>query len=235
MMFRSIYLTLAALGLTVTAQAAGGAQHELPDMDWQFEGLPTAWDKNQILRGATVATQACMACHSFKYISSRDLIKTGFTENEAKIFAEQMGLDLNDKWMSALSDEDAQGVYGKKVPDLSVMNRARKGGADYVYALLTGYEDPPEGSDINYYNPVFGGAIAMPNPLVEGQVQYHDGTEATVAQMAKDVTYFMQFTAEPELIERKQLGVYVLLYVLLMIILTYLYKNAVWRDVKKKK
>jgi cytochrome c1 len=235
--FFSLFLLLAA-----TAHAAGGGA-PLPAHDWPFNKLGATWDKDRLYRGYKVATQVCMACHSFKYISHRTLLdKASFTEAEAKALAAELDLTLDAKLLSGLDSASAQETYGIEVPDLSVMNKARAGGADYVYALLIGYTDDageishalPEGvPDGAYYNRYFPGyAIAMPSPLSGPElVSYHDGTEATIAQMAEDVTYFMQWTAEPELVARKHLGVYVLLYLLIFTILAYLTKRAIWRDV----
>ncbi|PIZ31620.1 MAG: cytochrome C [Alphaproteobacteria bacterium CG_4_10_14_0_8_um_filter_53_9] len=232
---------LMAGGTSATHASEGVA---IPKQEWSFEGLGATWDKNEIYRGYSVATGVCMACHSFKYISHRDLTRVGFTEDEVKALASDMQMKPDDKLISGLSPEDAKELYGTVPPDLSLMNKARAGLADYVYALLNGYSDdvqaihhafpdtgaPPEGT---YFNTYFSGnAIAMPNPLGSPDlVTYHDGTEASVHQMAKDVTTFMQWTAEPELLERTRLGVYVLIYLLIFIILAYLTKRVIWRDI----
>ena len=240
---RFLLMPLMTALVLVTPFAAFASETAEPEhRNWAFQGLPTGWDKDRLYRGYTVATQVCMSCHGIKYISHRDLTKAGFSEDEAKALATEMGVGMNDKFKAPLSEEDSKELYGKVVPDLSVMNKAREGGADYVYAVLTGFsEDPeeiyhnlpdgvPEGA---YYNRAFPGhAIAMPAPLTgPDMVEYHDGTPATVAQMAEDVTYFLQWTAEPELMDRKHLGVYVLLYVLIFAGLAYLTKRAIWRDI----
>lgn len=225
------------------ASAAGGGA-EIPEHEWDFQGIRADWDKDQLLRGYTVGTQVCTACHSFKYISHRNLIGFGFSEKEAIALAAEMDKKLDDKLMSPLSAEDAQAVYGKTPPDLSMMNKARAHGADYTYALLTGYSEDekkikkyfpeglPEGATYNDYFP--GHAIAMPNPIIgDDMVEYHDDTPATVEQMAKDVTYFMQWTAEPELVKRKNTGVFVLIYLLFLSVLTYILKKKIWKRVKK--
>jgi cytochrome c1 len=122
------------------------------------------------------------------------------------------------------------------------MNKARGNGADYVFALLTGYEDGVPAKyahdfesglpDGGYFNHAFPGhVIAMPQPLNDDQVEYRDGTSATVEQMAKDVTYFMQWTAEPELLARKKLGVYIMLYLFIFTALAYALKRQIWKDV----
>lgn len=234
-MFKKLLLS-AVLVLPVSAQAAGGMV-DLPQQDWSFENIREGWDKEKIYRGYQVATQVCLACHSFKYISHRNLMKVGFSEDEIKVLAKQLDLGVNDKILSPLTEEDAKAAYSKVLPDLSVMNRARPDGANYVYALLTGYEDGreddvPEGT---YYNKYFPGhSIAMPPPLTSGGlVDYTDGTESSIHQMAKDVTYFMAWTAEPEKKDRERWGVFALIYVLIFTFLTWKTKNKIWSRIKK--
>lgn len=100
---------------------------------------------------------------------------------------------------------------GANPPDLSVYTTAKHEGVDYIFALLTGYRDPPAGIAVRdglYYNTYFpGGLIGMPPPLEsDGQVEYEDGTPCTRAQMAKDVVNFLTWAAEPTHDERKVLG-----------------------------
>jgi ubiquinol-cytochrome c reductase cytochrome c1 subunit len=237
--------TLVALVMAAgETQAAGGTGPELPHKDWSFEGLRGHWDKDELYRGYTVATQVCMACHSFKYVSHRDLMRVGFTEAEVQTLAKALNMDINAKLKTGMDDATAKETFGKIPPDLSLMNKARKGGADYVYALSHGYSDDsativrylpngvPAGAHFNLYYP--GYAIAMPNPLPsDGLVSYHDGTKATVDQMAHDVAVFMQWTAEPERVDRQHMGVYVLIYLIIFTVLAYLTKRVIWKDVKK--
>ena len=121
---------------------------------------------------------------------------------------------------------------GAYPPDMSVLVKARKGGANYIYSVLVGYEDPPPGVKLDqgvYYNKyMIGNKIKMPNNLEDGLVEYADGTESTVDQMAKDVTTFLAWSAEPELEERHKLGVKVLIYLILLTILVYLSMKKIW-------
>lgn len=234
------FILAALLMLPLAAHANEGAA--LPHQTWSFEGFRAGWDKAQLYRGYQVFTQVCMACHSAKYISHRDMMRAGFTEAEVAALAKNLNMGLNDKLKTGLAPEDAIGSYGKVPPDLSMINKARQGGADYTYAVLTGYgEDPqeiaealpngiPEGAHFNRAFP--GHAIAMPNPLnAPDLVTYSDGTPASIDQMAHDVSTFLQWTAEPERFDRNHLGVYVLLYLLVFTVLAYLTKRVIWKDI----
>jgi len=118
---------------------------------------------------------------------------------------------------------------------MSVLVKARKGGANYIYSVLVGYEDPPSGVTLDegvYYNKyMIGNKIKMPNNLIDGLVEYADGTDSTVDQMAKDVTTFLAWAAEPELEERHKTGVKVILYLVLLTILVYLSMKKIWSRV----
>lgn len=236
---------LAAALLAILASVTFASEGtELPHQKWTFEGLRGKWDKDELYRGYTVATQVCLACHSFKYVNHRDMMRAGFTEAEVQAMAKALDMkDINQHFVTGLDEQTAQESYGKVPPDLSLMPKAREGGADYVYAVLTSYSEDaaeisktlpsglPEGAHFNRAFP--GHAIAMPNPLTgPDMVTYHDGTSATVPQMAHDVATFLQWTAEPERIERQHLGVYVLIYLVIFTLLAYLTKRIIWKDVK---
>ena len=134
-------------------------------------------------------------------------------------------------------------------PDLSLIVKARGGHEAYLYSLLTGYNETApattvdeEGNEVPYevpqglyYNPYFANVqIAMAPPLADDQVEFADGTRATVSQMSKDVTAFLAWTAEPKLENRKRMGVGVLMFVTILIILSYRSYRKVWADVKGK-
>jgi ubiquinol-cytochrome c reductase cytochrome c1 subunit len=161
----------------------------------------------------------------------------------------------SDRFVEPFPNEQAARAANAGVmpTDLSLITKARQGwegtlltlytttlfrgvgGPEYVYSVLTGYEPtPPELADqqpeIAHYNPYFaaGPWIVMPPPLVDGAVEYGDGTEATVDQMARDVTAFLTWAAEPKMEERKRLGFQVLLYMAVLTVLLYLVKNMIW-------
>lgn len=240
------YLSLALLASWFMVPGASFAAGDMPEIEkqpWSFQGLRGSYDKDQVLRGYTVFTNLCMACHSAKYVSHRDMMRAGFTEAEVQALAKNLNMTLDQKLLTAQDDQTAIETFGKVPPDLSLMTKARQGLADYTYAILTGYsEDPelithsfpqglPQGA---HYNKAFPGhAIAMPNPITgPDMVTYHDETPASVEQMAKDVTLFMQWAAEPERIERQHMGLYVLLYLVIFTVLAYLTKRVIWKDVK---
>lgn len=153
------------------------------------------------------------------------------------------------------NDNEARSSNGGALPpDLSVITKARayhrgfpgwaidvfsgyqEQGADYLYALLVGYEDPPEGVEMLdglSYNTAFPGhQIAMPAPLVEEGVEYSDGTQASVEQMSRDVTAFLMWTAEPHLEARKRLGFQVIIFLVIFAALLYATKRKIWARVK---
>ena len=141
---------------------------------------------------------------------------------------------LSDKFVMPYDNvKAAQAANGGAYPpDMSVLVKARGGGVDYIYSLLQGYDDPPEGMILDdgvYYNKyMYGNKIKMANQLSDGLVEYADGTESTVDQMAKDVTTFLAWAAEPELEERHKTGVKVIIYLVLLTILVYLSMKKIW-------
>jgi ubiquinol-cytochrome c reductase cytochrome c1 subunit len=236
---KSLAATFVLLALAAGAHAEDAS---LAPQKWSFAGLRAGWNKAELYRGYTVATQVCLSCHSFKYVTHRDLMQVGFTEAEVKALASALHMTVDQPIVSGLSEKDAQDTYGKVPPDLSLMAKAREGGLDYVYAVLTGFAPNPgevsasfpQGLPKNtYFNRAFPGhAIAMPPPLTgPDMVSYADGTSATVPQMAHDVATFLQWTAEPERVERRRLGVFVVLYLVIFTLLAYVAKRAIWRDV----
>lgn len=221
--------------------------------DWSFKGPLGTFKRDELQRGLKVYKEVCATCHSLKQVSFRSLRAIGLSDAEIKAFAAQFEVpdDPNDEGQilprKALLSDNFPLVYanekaaraannGALPPDLSVITKARLHGADYLYALLTGYQAAPAGVTLGagqYYNPYMSGRqIAMPPPLQDGLVTYDDGTVATVAQMSRDVVAFLAWTAEPELEERHRLGIKVLFYLLVMTVLLYLVKRKIWADLE---
>ncbi|WP_274426547.1 cytochrome c1 [Chelativorans sp. YIM 93263] len=150
-------------------------------------------------------------------------------------------------------EQAAASNNGAVPPDFSLLAKARavergfptfvfdiftqyaESGVDYIHALLTGYEDPPEGVEVpegTYYNPYFinGISLAMAPPLSDGMVPYEDGSPETVEQYSRDVSAFMMWAAEPHLEQRKATGFTVMLFLILFGGLVYLTKRKVWSE-----
>ena len=220
--------------------------------DWSFKGLFGKFDRSALQRGYQVYNEVCSSCHSMKYVSYRNLAEKGgpeFTQEQVKAIAASFEVrdgpnadgemffrpgKLSDKFVMPYENvKAAQAANGGAYPpDMSVLVKARGGGVDYIYSLLQGYEDPPPGITLDegvYYNKyMIGNKIKMPNNLIDGLVDYSDGTESTVDQMAKDVTTFLAWAAEPELEERHRTGVKVIIYLLLLTTLVYLSMKKIW-------
>ena len=221
-------------------------------VDWTFKGLTGKFDRASLQRGFQVYKEVCSSCHSMKYLSYRNLGQPGgpeFTEEEVKAIAARFeitdGPDSQgemftrpgrpaDKFLNPYpNDEAAKAANGGAYPpDMSVLVKARKGGANYIYSVLLGYEEKPESVILDegvYYNKYMAGQkIKMPKVLSDGLVEYADGTVSSEAQMAKDVTTFLAWAAEPELEERHKTGVKVLIYLILLSILVYLSMKRIW-------
>ena len=121
---------------------------------------------------------------------------------------------------------------------MSVLVKARKGGADYIYAVLMGYTEPPADFQLEegvYYNKYMdGNKIKMSNPLSDDLVTYADGTKATQAQMAKDVTTFLTWAAEPHLETRHKLGFKVIIFLIILSTLVYFSMRKLWSRIDPK-
>ena len=226
--------------------------------DWTFKGLFGKYDRASLQRGYQVYTEVCAACHSMQYLSYRNLAEPGgpeFTEEQAKFIAASFEVldgpnsdgemftrpaKLSDKFVMPYENVEASKAAngGAYPPDMSVLAKARMGGADYIYSLLLGYEDPPADIKLDegvYYNKyMYGNKIKMSAPLSDGLVEYNDGTEATQEQMAKDITTFLMWSAEPHLETRHKTGFRVIVYLIILSILVYLTMKKIWSRVETK-
>jgi cytochrome c1 len=203
-------------------------------------------------RGFQVYREVCASCHSISRVPYRTLVGTIMTVDEAKALAEENEYDTepNDQgeieqrpgklsdYMPApyKNDEAARAANnGALPPDLSLMVKARHGGCDYIFSLLTGYpEEPPAGAVVQEglnFNPYFPGTgIAMARVLYDDLVEYEDGTPASTSQMAKDVVEFLNWTAEPEMDDRKKMGWKVLAVSSVLFALSVWVKRYVWEE-----
>ncbi|MEE2998257.1 MAG: cytochrome c1 [Pseudomonadota bacterium] len=240
-----------AIFLGSAAQAAGGGITP-PSHPWAHSGIFGTFDRAALRRGAKIYNEVCAACHGLRLVAYRNLMDIGFAESEVKAIAgerevpaepndegeiEMRPAIMSDRFVSPFPNENAARASngGALPPDLSLIVKARPGGADYIHALLTGYKEEapsgiqvPEGMNYNQY--FVGNMIAMAPPLVEDGVEYADGTKATVEQMSEDVTVFLAWAAEPELEERKRMGIKVILFLLVLTGLLYVVKRRIWSD-----
>jgi len=249
-------LALAALGLGAVAIAAE-SEAPLKHQHWHFTGPFGTYDRAAAQRGFQVYKDVCAACHSLSLLAYRNLTELGLTEAQVKGIAAEITVpDIgddgsaierparpSDRFKKPFANELAAAAAngGKAPPDLSVIVKARDGGPDYIYSLLTSYVPfekltPQQVKEFNVtkddnFNLVFPGhRIAMPPPLADDKVQYADGTKATLDQMSRDVTEFLAWASEPHLEARNRTGIRVILFLLAFAGLMYALKRQVWAD-----
>lgn len=244
--------------LCVIAPSAFASVDKLPpkEVEWQFNGAFGTFNRQSIQRGFKVYKEVCAACHAIKHIAFRNLRDIGFSEEEVKSIAagynvpdgpndegemfERPGRPSDHFPAPYVNEKAARAANnGAYPPDLSLIVKAREDGANYVYTLLTGFQAAPADFEVGenmHYNPYFAGGgkqLAMTPPLVaEGQIQYDDGTKATIDQMSKDMVNFLQWAAEPEMEQRKSLGIKVIIFLIIFTTVMYLAKVRIWRRIK---
>ena len=244
--------------LTITGfdSIASEQSQKLLNPGWSFKGFFGKFDRSSLQRGYQVYTEVCAACHSMKYLSYRNLTQQGgpeFSEDQAKIIASQFEVidgpnsegdmftrpaRLSDNFVGPYANEESakSANGGAYPPDMSVLVKARKDGASYIYSILLGYDDPPLDVSLEdgvYYNTYMSGnKIKMSKPLSENLVQYSDGTQATEEQMAKDVSTFLAWAAEPNLEQRHKMGFRAVLYLIIITILVYFSMKKIWSRIE---
>jgi len=267
----------AIVALSGTAMAAGGAKHpHAPSEGFSFEGPFGTFDQGQLQRGYKVFREVCSNCHSATLLSFRNLAQKDGPFYDPKYknpndnpYVKQIASEFevpdidtdtgdaitrpgtpSDHFPAKFANTYAAAASngGAIPPDLSVITKARHGGARYIYSLLTGFENPPKGlhvADGQHYNPYMagslatqwsgdphqvpeGGVLAMAPPLHDGLVTYDDGKAATVHQMAADVAAFLEWAGDPHATLRKKTGVAVIIYLLLFAGITYAAYRKLW-------
>ena len=224
------------------------------------------FDNQQLQRGFQVDKEVCAACHGLEQVAFRNLEELGYGEAEVRAIADQWPIEVpsinpetgepatrkaipSDRFPAPYPNEIAARAANNNAlpPDLSLITKAREGGAAYVYSLLTGYQQQPaelvhkfpsaKTPQGLYFNPYFANLnIAMPPPLTaDGQVTYAPGNPApTVDQMAKDVSAFLVWAAEPSLTRRHSYGFAVVVFLLFGTVLGYLAYRNIWAEAKRK-
>jgi ubiquinol-cytochrome c reductase cytochrome c1 subunit len=231
------------------------------DAQLPSDGPLGRYNQRQLQRGLAVFQNVCSSCHSMSLVSFRDFADLGYNEDQIKTLASgwpiqvpsvnadtgeaatRPGLPSDRLPAPYANDVAARAANNNAIPpDLSLITKAREGGADYVYSLITGYRRVPAnlpaalrpGQGL-HYNPYFHSLnIAMAPPLTSaGQVTYAPGNPpATVDQMARDVSAFLSWAAEPEANQRKRSGWTVLGFLAIFTLLAFLSYRAIWADKK---
>jgi len=228
------------------------------ETNWSFNGIFGTFDRSSLQRGYQVYKEVCSGCHSVQHLSYRNLSEKGgpeFTIEEVKTLASEFEVmdgpnsegemftrrgRLSDKFVKPYPNVEASTAAngGAYPPDMSVLTKARAGGADYIYSLLLGYEETPSGFELDdgvYYNKYMAGnKIKMSEPVSDGIVEYSDGTESTKEQIAKDITTFLVWAAEPHLESQHKMGFKAIIYLIILITLVYMSKQKVWSRFESK-
>ena len=268
----SFFSNLATYFQSPPAPLASDEFHKEPkEIHFASDGPFGHFDKRQLQRGFQVYSEVCSACHSLELVSFRDLKGIGYSDAEIKKIASDWKTQVpsinpdtgepatrkalpSDTFPAPFANEVAARAANNNAlpPDLSLMTKAREGGAAYIHSLLTGYADqagyknekgeellkkfPDAKTPENlHFNPYFANLnIAMPPPLTaNGQVSYEDGTKPTVDQMATDVAAFLVWTAEPNLESRHAAGLAVAIFLLIASILGYFAYQQIWYEAKR--
>lgn len=266
----SLYFTVSEAIASPPEETVEHAFHKEPkEVHFASDGPFGKFDKAQLQRGLQVYTEVCAACHGINLVSFRDLSALGYNDGQIKAFAGSGNFwkievpTINpdtgeaatrkatpaDRFPAPYPNETAARAANQNAlpPDLSLITKAREGGAQYIHSLLTGYQAQPaellkkfptaKTPDGLYYNPYFANLnLAMPPPITsDGQVSYAEGSPpATVDQMSKDVSAFLVWTAEPKLENRHRTGYVVVFFLLFATILGYLSYKNIWAEAKRK-
>ncbi|HEY5105921.1 MAG TPA: cytochrome c1 [Caulobacteraceae bacterium] len=270
----AVAIALATPALAVTTQTPPLSVH------WSFQGPLGMYDQEQLQRGYKVYREVCSACHSMNMVAFRNLGDPSgpFWDPKypnpndnpvVKAIAKEFQIaDIDNDTGDAIKRPGTSADYfpapfaneaasrasngGAYPPDMSLLAKAREGGAAYIYSIVTGdgvatphaltmppgkYYDPYMAGDLganwtgNPNDVPLGGVIAMPPPLTAGRVTYDDGMKASINQEAYDVAAFLQWAADPKMEERKQTGLAVLIFLLIFSGLLYGSYRTIWREV----
>lgn len=257
-MFRKLAIsTLAALTLSSGAVMAAGAEGYVEDYSFSFQGPFGAYDQAQLQRGLQVFTEVCSACHGLQYVPYRAMTDEdglGYSEDQVRAYAAQFEIfdPVIDDWRTATPNDHFGGSNLENAPDLSLMAKARAGfsgpyglginqflrgmgGPEYIASLLTHYtgEEVEQFGSYLYENDTYG-LIAMAPPLWDGQVEYADGSPNDIESMALDVSAFLMWAAEPNLMDRKRMGFTAFILLGLLAALLYLTNKRLWAPVKAR-
>ena len=224
----------------------------LKTRDWSFSGPFGTFDKAAMQRGFQVYNEVCAGCHSLNLIAFRNFADLGYNEAEIKALAAQYEVRDGpnddgemfvrpaipaDRIPAPYANDNAAraGNNGALPPDLSLIAKARPNGPNYLYSLLSSYDDAPDGKEVPdgmYYNAAYPGhLIAMPQPLYGDDVEYSDGAATSIEAVSADLTQFLMWAAEPKMEVRKRIGVAAVFFLSIFVIFSYIAKRRIWADV----
>lgn len=249
------FSALAALTLSGSPVLAAGAEREVTDFAFSFEGPFGSYDRAQLQRGLQVYTEVCAACHGLELVAFRTLTQeTGPGLDDATMRAYAEGFEVDDGeggFRTAGGPDHFPGSSMENAPDLSLMAKGRAGfsgpyglginqlmrgmgGAEYIASFLVGFNgrESEQGGSIFYFNTASGTYVAMNPVLFDEGVVYSDGTAATEEQQAQDVAAFLMWAAEPKLTERKMYGFIGVIFLTLLASLLYLTNKRLWAPIK---
>lgn len=212
--FRLMTVLVLSVGMTNAMAAATGKLKQA-----EFENSNEARQ-----RGAEMVISTCMLCHSLKYVKFKDLMAIGMSEEEIESWLDDQKID--DRMMSLTPIEIREESYGKVPPDLSLITIARKQGPEYVYTLLTDYYYREDGETDNHFFP----GIKMPDAMAYADAET-DEERAEIETQVRDLVAFLNWTADPNADRRTTLGIYVIIYLVILTAMLYLLKNRIWRRV----
>ena len=237
----------------LSSPAWGGSDNvDLKTRDWSFSGPFGTFDKAAMQRGFQAYKEVCAGCHSMKLIAFRNFADLGYNEAEIKALAAQYEVqdgpnDDGEMFMRPAIPADLMpapyandnaaraGNNGALPPDLSLIAKARPNGPNYLYSLLSSYDDAPNGSEVPdgmYYNAAYPGhLIAMPQPLYGDDVEFSDGAPTSIEAVSADLTQFLMWAAEPKMEVRKRIGVAAVFFLSIFVIFSYLAKRRIWANV----
>ena len=243
---------LLLFGILSSPAAGAGGDVTLKTRDWSFSGPFGTFDKAAMQRGFQVYNEVCAGCHSMKLIAFRNFVDLGYNDAEIKALAAQYEVQDGpnddgemfmrpaipaDRMPAPYANDNAAraGNNGALPPDLSLIAKARPNGPNYLYSLLSSYDDAPKGKEVPdgmYYNAAYPGhLIAMPQPLYGDDVEYSDGAATSIEAVSADLTQFLMWAAEPKMEVRKRIGVAAVFFLSIFVIFSYLAKRRIWADV----
>ena len=240
------------VGVISSSAWGAGGDVTLKTRDWSFSGPFGTFDKAAMQRGFQVYNEVCAGCHSMKLIAFRNFADLGYNEAEIKALAAQYEVQDGpnddgemfmrpaipaDRMPAPYANDNAAraGNNGALPPDLSLIAKARPNGPNYLYSLLSSYENAPNDKEVPdgmYYNAAYPGhLIAMPQPLYGDDVEYSDGAATSIEAVSADLTQFLMWAAEPKMEVRKRTGVAAVFFLGIFVIFSYLAKRRIWADV----